>query len=88
MFQTEQNLKMDRADLIKNGNKDIHEQIQDLKLCNDTCYPFISQPRSEIELENFSKQVVRTLNDVLNKSEAAKVLNFSPDNLIQTTEGE
>lgn len=42
--------------------KDRAEQINDLHFCTDQCYPSIAQSKEEIELDNFSKQIISTLN--------------------------
>ena len=49
--------------------KDWHEQVHGLARRSDkACYPDVNKSIMELELENFSKQVIASLNTALRKS--------------------
>ena len=49
--------------------KDHDELVKDLHLCRDECYPSLKQAKIMSQLEDFSKQVVATVNEVLAKTQ-------------------
>ena len=42
--------------------------MKDLHFDNDKCYPALQKSNEELDLENFAKQVVTTVNEVIQKS--------------------
>lgn len=49
------------------GRMDRHEQIKELRYCTKSCYPTQNVSNREIELQNFTKEIVAAINAVIKK---------------------
>ena len=61
-YQTKEERLNERHRDHANAKKDRHDQVKDLHFCTTYCYPTISKPLEEMELDNFAKQIITTVN--------------------------